>query len=433
MEAMAANQDEYHNMPALDPVPEPEETFEEFLDGQVQGTYNPGATRDQSERNHRYIQDMMPHYNRQQLEVFHRIFVRNNLLVTVEGPPRSGRTRTAAGYADLRARLMPNQLTLVITPLRQDAINFVNAYHEMRSSRDPTRLLLILERRMEFDQISRDSFPFGIDLITDHREETAQQYQLLAHLRAAAARIRRIGDQAAHTANELRALQLIDAYENNITRHPRAAVSTESLPELACIFNEVQIIVSTLEELLRFPRILNSTQHLVFDNANQIQHAEVHLLASHAQVRTIVAFGSNQLLQPHRSPDQNGFPQNNLRSIFAHLRYHAPYGNVDFRTVYSTEPNLMEILDTINRTTNTAVRPEPIVHRHIPFARQGFPILLLQCPGAQDQSLTWTRCNRIQCQLAFDLLRELCRIRPRGRICISTYYMGDCRRIATLI
>ena len=47
--------DEYHNMPALEPVPEPEETFEEFLDGQFHGTFNPGATRDQSERNHRYI------------------------------------------------------------------------------------------------------------------------------------------------------------------------------------------------------------------------------------------------------------------------------------------------------------------------------------------------------------------------------------------
>ena len=95
----------------------------------------------------------------------------------------------------------------------------------------------------------------------------------------------------------------------------------------------------------------------------------------------------------------------------------------------------MEILDTINQVTvtNTIVCRELPVHRHIPFARRGFPILLLQCPGAQDQSLTLTRCNRIQCQLAFDLLRELCRIRPRGRICISTYYMGDCRRIATLM
>ena len=26
-----------------------------------------------------------------------------------------------------------------------------------------------------------------------------------------------------------------------------------------------------------------------------------------------------------------------------------------------------------------------------------------------------------------------CRIRPQGRICISTYYTGDCRRIATRI
>ena len=97
---------------------------------------------------------------------------------------------------------------------------------------------------------------------------------------------------------------------------------------------------------MRFPRILNSTQHLVIDNANQIQHAEVHLLASYARVlashSAIVAFGSNQLLQPHRSPDQTCFPQNNLRLIFSHLRYHAPYGNVDFRRIYSAEPNLMK-------------------------------------------------------------------------------------------
>ena len=253
---------------------------------------------------------MMPHYNRQQLEVFHRIFVRNNLFVTVEGPPRSGRTRTAAGYADLRARLMPNHLTLVITPSRQDAINFVTAYHEVRTNRDPTRLLLILEHRMKFDQIRRDSIAFGDDLIADLREETAQQYQLLAHLRATAARIRRIGEHSPPSANEQLALQLIIAYETNYTRHLDAVISIDSLPELACIFNEVQIIVSTLEELLRFPRILTSTQHLIIDNANQIQHAEVHLLACHAQVQTIVAFGSNHLLKTHRSPDQNVFPQN---------------------------------------------------------------------------------------------------------------------------
>ena len=84
MEVMAANQEEFHNMPTLEPVPEPEETFEEFLNEQVYGTYNPGEPRDQSEKNHRFIQDMMPHYNRQQLEVFHRIIVRHNLLATIE-------------------------------------------------------------------------------------------------------------------------------------------------------------------------------------------------------------------------------------------------------------------------------------------------------------------------------------------------------------
>ena len=330
---MEVENDEHHNMPALEPVPEPEKTFEEFLDGQIQGTYNPRAARDQSERNHRHIQDLLPHYNRRQLEVFHRILVRNNPLVTVEGPPRSGRTRTAAGYADLQARFLPHQLTLVIIPSRQDAIEFVNAYHEVRSYRDPLRLLLILEHQMEFDQFSRDSISFGNDLLNDRREETAQQYQLLAHLRATATRIRQIGEDAAPTANERHALQLIGAYENNITRHTSAVISIEGLPELACIFNEPEIIVSTLEEILRFPRILNMTQHLVIDNANQIRHAEVHLLACNARLRTIVAFGSNHSLQPHRSPDQNGFPQHNLRSILSHLRHHAPYGNVDFNTV----------------------------------------------------------------------------------------------------
>ena len=85
---------------------------------------------------------------------------------------------------------------------------------------------------------------------------------------------------------------------------------------------------------MRFPRILAHAQHLIIDNANQIQHVDVHLLASLARVRSIVSFGSNLLLQPHRSPDQINFPQNNLRSIFSHLRYHAPYKNLDFRRVY---------------------------------------------------------------------------------------------------
>ena len=246
---------------------------------------------------------------------------------------------------------------------------------------------------MEFDQISRDSISFGNDLLNDRREETAQQYQLLAHLRAAAARIRRIGEDAALTANERHALQLIEAYENNFIRHPRAVISIESLPELACIFNESEIIVSTLDEILRFPRILNSTQHLIIDNANQIQHAEVHLLACNARIRTIVAFGSNHLLQPHRSPDQTGFPQHNLRSIFSHLRYHAPYGNVDFTTAYNSEPNLMEVLDTLHQTATAIIHRIPPVHHYIPFARRGFPILLFQCTGGQEQSLSWTRCN----------------------------------------
>lgn len=39
------------------------------------------------------------------------------------------------------------------TKFRQDAINFVNAYHEVRSYRDLLRLLLFLEHQMEFDQI----------------------------------------------------------------------------------------------------------------------------------------------------------------------------------------------------------------------------------------------------------------------------------------
>ena len=84
IQAMEIDNDDQH-MPALDPVPEPEKTFEEFLNEQFHGTFNPGEARDQSEKNHRYIQDLLPYYNRQQLEVFYRIFVRNNPLVTVEG------------------------------------------------------------------------------------------------------------------------------------------------------------------------------------------------------------------------------------------------------------------------------------------------------------------------------------------------------------
>ena len=92
-------------------------------------------------------------------------------------------------------------MTLVIVPSRRDAIEFVNAFHEVRSYRDPLRLLLILEHQMEFDQFSRDSTAFGNDLLNDRREETAQQYQLLAQLRASATRIRQIGEDAALTAN----------------------------------------------------------------------------------------------------------------------------------------------------------------------------------------------------------------------------------------
>lgn len=246
------------------------------------------------------------------------------------------------------------------TKFRQDAINFVNAYHEVRSYRDLLRLLLFLEHQMEFDQIRWDFISFGNDLVNNRIEETTQQYQLLAYLRATAARIRRIGEYAAPTANEQHVLQLIEAYEKNYTRHPSAVISIENLPELARIFNEVQIIVSTLKELLRFPRIINSTQHLIIDNANQIQHAEVHLLVCNARIRTIVAFGSNHLLQPNRSLDKNGFPQHNLRSIFSHLRYHAPWG-------FGHSPP----------KTNTIVRRETPIHHHIPFARRGFPILLL--------------------------------------------------------
>ena len=170
----------------------------------------------QSRRSSRSIWKESPLHSRsyatlqpEEIRSFPPLFVRNNPLVTVEGPPRSGRTRTAAGYAELQARFLPHQLTLVITPSRRDAIDFFNAFHEVRSYRDPLRLLLILEHQMEFDQISRDSISFGNDLLNDRREETAQQYQLPAHLRAAAARIRRIGEHAALTANERHALQLV--------------------------------------------------------------------------------------------------------------------------------------------------------------------------------------------------------------------------------
>ena len=149
--------------------------------------------------------------------------------------------------------------------------------------------------------------------------------------------------------------------------------------------------------------------------------------------RFFVSFGSNLLLRPHRFPDQINFPQNFLRSIFTHLRYHAPYGNLEFRRVYQMEPNLMEVLPTVTSTNLLLSHRTDPIHRHIPLAREGFPIILLQCTGAQELQLTWTRTNRQQCQLAFDLLRRLCRLHPRGRMCISTYYTGDFRQIGTLL
>ena len=113
-----SDNEEYQDMPPLEQVPEPEETFEEFIDEQLEGSYHPGNQPDQSEANHDLIRSMIHEYNPQQLEVFYRIFVRRNLLVTFEGPPRSGRTRTAAEYAALRIRLSPYQLTLVIVANR---------------------------------------------------------------------------------------------------------------------------------------------------------------------------------------------------------------------------------------------------------------------------------------------------------------------------
>ena len=45
-------------MPPLEQVPEPEETFEEFIDEQLHGNYNPGI-HDQSDANHDLIRSMV--------------------------------------------------------------------------------------------------------------------------------------------------------------------------------------------------------------------------------------------------------------------------------------------------------------------------------------------------------------------------------------
>ena len=253
-----SDNEEFLDMPPLEQVPEPEEMFEEFIDEQLEGSYHPGTQPDQSKANHDLIRSMIHGYNSQQLEVFHRIFVRRNLLVTVEGPPRSGRTRTAAEYAALLIRLSPYQLTLVIVPNRRDAIHFTAAYHEIRTQRSPDSLLLLLDRNMEFNQLSRDVISIGNNTIEESREECTRPYQL-AHLRAVATRIRQIHETLPRTANDTRILELIATYEKNITLHPIANISIDNLPEVACIINEVQVIVSTAEMLLRFLKISSTT------------------------------------------------------------------------------------------------------------------------------------------------------------------------------
>ena len=122
-------------------------------------------------------------------------------------------------------------------------------------------------------------------------------------------------------------------------------------------------------------------------------------MACNARLRTIVAFGSNHSLQPHRSPDQNGFPQHNLRSILSHLRHHAPYGNVDFNTVYNAEPNMMEVLDTLHQTATAIILRELSLYSCSPL----YPICSSGIPNSTITVRLSTRTNLIVGQDVIEL------------------------------